>query len=421
MNAELIAVGTEIILGDIQNTHAQFLSQELAALGINVFYHTAVGDNDGRFSTILQTALSRSDLIFLTGGLGPTTDDITKETACALMEIPCTLDEEIAGRLRAFFTRLNRPMTENNLKQAMVPDGSIVLQNDWGTAPGFILEKDGKTVVLLPGPPRELRPMFTHRVKPYLEAKQQQPIFSKNVRVFGIGESALEPMITDLVESTDPTVALYAKDGEVLVRVTAKAPNRQIAEEKVDGMIALLQTRLGNAIYGIDKSSMQQVLVELLVEHGKTIATAESCTGGMLAAKITEIAGASSIFEMGEITYANRIKAKQLGVLNTTLAQHGAVSEQTACEMARGLANSSNADFAVSITGIAGPDGGTEEKPVGTVYIAVCHQNQVWCERYQLGRYQTERQYVRTLSCLNAMNMVRLTLLDPDHMKKYTL
>lgn len=421
MNAELIAVGTEIILGDIQNTHAQFLSQELAALGINVYYHTAVGDNDGRFSAILETALSRSDLIFLTGGLGPTTDDITKETACALMGIPCTLDESIAGRLRDFFARLNRPMTDNNLKQAMVPDDSVVLQNDWGTAPGFIMEKNGKTVVLLPGPPRELRPMFTYRVKPYLEAKQQKPIFSKNVRVFGIGESALEPMIPDLVQSTDPTVALYAKDGEVLVRVTAKAPDHQTAEQKVDGMISVLRERLGSAIYGVDADSMQQVLVKLLQQSCKTIATAESCTGGMLAAKITEIAGSSSVFEMGQVTYANRIKVKQLGVSEESLARHGAVSRKVAVEMAKGLAKMSGADFAVSITGIAGPGGGTEEKPVGTVYIAVCYEGKVWCERYQLGRYQTERQYVRTLSCLNAMNMVRLTLTDPDCLAKYDL
>lgn len=415
MNAELIAVGTEIILGDIQNTHAQFLSQELAALGVNVYYHTAVGDNDDRFKSILRTAIGRSDVIFLTGGLGPTTDDITKEVACELLGVPCHMDEEQRARLCAFFDRLdNVKMTENNFKQAMVPEGSTVLQNDWGTAPGFIIEKDGTTVVLLPGPPRELRPMFEFRVKPYFQARAGQPIFSKNVRVFGIGESPLEPMIADLVASTDPTVALYAKDGEVLVRVTAKGQTVADAEQKVDGMIEQLRARLTTHIYGVDKDSLQQVLVELLLEKGKTIATAESCTGGMLAEKLTEIAGCSAVFEMGQVTYANEVKTKQLGVSPQTLAEFGAVSAQTATEMARGLAKVSGADYAVAITGIAGPDGGTEEKPVGTVYIAVCHDGQVWCQRKSFGRYRTERQYIRNSACLHAMNMVRLSLIAPD-------
>ncbi len=419
MNAELIAVGTEIILGDIQNTHAQFLSQELAAVGINVYYHTAVGDNDGRFSTILNTALSRSDMIFLTGGLGPTTDDITKKVVCDLLDLPCAPDPAVVERLTAFFKRLNHPMTENNLKQALVPEGAMVLQNDWGTAPGLIIEKHNKVVVLLPGPPRELHPMFATYVRPYLQKLTAQPIFSKNVRVFGIGESALEPMLMDLVERQNPTVALYAKDGEVLVRVTAKADTLALAEELVDQVIAEMRGILGSAIYGIDKDSLHQVVVETLLSHGKTIATAESCTGGMLTEKITEIAGCSAIFKTGMITYANEVKTNQLGVLPETLEAVGAVSAEVATEMATGLARVSGADFSVAITGIAGPDGGSEEKPVGTVFVAVCHNDKVWCKQFAFGRYKTERQYIRNLSCLQALNMVRLSLIDPTTLTEY--
>lgn len=419
MNAEIISVGTEIILGDILNTHSQFLSQELAAMGINVYYQTAVGDNDGRFTQILQTALERSDVIFLTGGLGPTTDDITKETACHLLGVECHYNEEVGECIKSFFARAGRPMTENNLKQAMVPDGAVILHNSWGTAPGFIIAKENKTVVLLPGPPRELRPMFEQRVKPYFKANAKEPIVSKNVRVFGIGESALETQIEDLVLSTDPTVALYAKEGEVLIRVTAKAPSEQEAEQHIDRMIATLYDRLGSHIYGINKDSLQQVVVERLQNAHQTIATAESCTGGTLAGRITQISGSSEVFHLGVVTYANDIKHQELGVRNETLEAYGAVSEQTAAEMALGLAKKSGADYNVSITGIAGPTGAVLGKPVGTVYIAVAHRGKVWCERYNFARNQNEREYIRSLSCLNALNMVRLTLEEPTVWEKH--
>ena len=419
MNAEIISVGTEIVLGDILNTHSQFLSQELAGMGINVFYHTAVGDNDSRFTGILQTALERSDVVFLTGGLGPTTDDITKETACRLLGVPCHYDETILEGLREFFARSGRMMSENNKKQALVPDGAVVLENDWGTAPGFIIEKDRKIVVLLPGPPRELRPMFTQRVKPWLEKKTNGIIFSKNVRVFGIGESTLEEKIVDLVVSGNPTVALYAKTGEVLIRVTAKAADRDTAEELVDGMIAQLRERLGSAIYGIDAAGLHEALVQGLRQRGQTIATAESCTGGMIASRITEIPGASEVFELGLVTYANRMKESMLGVSHETLETKGAVSHDCAVQMARGLAARSGADYNVAVTGIAGPGGGTEEKPVGTVYIAVEHHGKVWCHRYQMARHRGERDYIRAQTCLNAMNMVRLTMENPSACEVY--
>ncbi|MGI5959595.1 MAG: competence/damage-inducible protein A [Massiliimalia sp.] len=419
MNAEIICVGTEIVLGDILNTHSQFLSRELAALGINVYYHTAVGDNDGRFTGILKTALERSDTVFLTGGLGPTTDDITKEVACQLLGIPCYYNETIGNGLKEWFARSGRTMTENNLKQAMIPEGAVIVENHWGTAPGLIITKGEKTVVLLPGPPRELRPMFEHGVKPYFQKRMGQPIVSHSLRVFGIGESALEAQIEDLVVSQDPTVALYAKDGEVLIRVTSKGDTTEQAEQKIQAMIRTLQERLGSRIYGVDVDSLHQVVVEELIRRGETIATAESCTGGKLAMQITQISGASQIFHMGEVTYANHIKHQQLGVSEETLQTVGAVSRETAVQMAKGLAQRSKADYNVSITGIAGPTGGTEEKPVGTVYIGVEHHGKVWCERYSLGRHRGEREYIRTLSCLNALNMVRLTMMDPKTEENY--
>lgn len=412
MNAEIISVGTEIILGDILNTHSQYLSQELAHLGINVYYQTAVGDNDKRFTSILKTAISRSDLIILTGGLGPTTDDITKEVACELLGVKCYLDENILNKIKTYFEKSGRIMSNNNTKQAMVPENSIVLENNCGTAPGFIINKDGKTVVLLPGPPRELRPMFEEKVKPYLKYNSKDVIVSKNVRVFGIGESDLEPKISKIVKQVNPTVALYAKEGEVLIRVTSKASDEKEANLLIDKTIDELYSILGNYIYGINKESLQQVLVEELIKQNKTIATAESCTGGMLASKLTQISGVSSVFNMGVVTYENWVKRDLIDVTEESLSKYGAVSQEVATEMATGLSKKSSADFSVSITGIAGPNGGSEEKPVGTVYIAVCHKQKVWCKRYNFARNKNEREYIRNLACLNAMNMIRLTLID---------
>lgn len=413
MNAEIICVGTELLLGEIVNTHAPYLSQELANLGINVYYQTVVGDNPGRFRAVLETAVERSDLILLTGGLGPTTDDLTKETAAALLGRKLFLHEPSAARIRRFFEKSGKPMTENNLKQAMLPEGALVLDNDWGTAPGMILEDDRATLILLPGPPRELHPLFETRVKPWLMARADTTIRSREVHIYGIGESALETQMADLVAGENPTVALYCKDGEVLVRVTAKAPTADEADACIDGMVETLRRRFGLLVYGVDCGSLQQVLVELLQQNGKTLATAESCTGGMLASLITEIPGSSAVFELGEVTYANRIKMQELGVSEGTLAAHGAVSAETAREMALGLLQKSGADYAVSITGIAGPTGGTAEKPVGTVYIGVAHQGRVWVTHNLFARHRGERQYIRKLSCLKALDMVRRMLLDP--------
>lgn len=413
-NAELIAVGTEIILGDIVNTHSQFLSQKLAELGINVFYHTSVGDNPGRLKRVIEQALQRSDVILFSGGLGPTEDDLTKETVCEVMGLEMHRDQAVYDSIVAYFDKIGKPMTENNKKQAIVPVGATVFYNQNGTAPGIGIQKEGKTVVLLPGPPSELIPMFQEQVYDYLSALSDGVLVSKNLRVFGIGESMVETKLGgELLNAANPTTALYAKEGQVLVRVTARASDQEEAERLVRPVVQQIKEILGTAVYGEDVNSLEEVVVAMLRAQHKTIATAESCTGGLLASAITSIPGSSEVFEFGAVTYANRIKHAVLGVPNRVIEQHGAVSEETAVAMAKGILKQSGADIGVAITGIAGPGGGTELKPVGTVYIAVASKlGESNVVRYSLARGKAdERGAIRRLSVMNALNMVRIMLL----------
>lgn len=407
MNAEILAVGTELLLGDIANTNAQFLSKELSALGIDVFFHSVVGDNQNRLKSALELAFSRSDIVITTGGLGPTYDDLTKETASELLGAKLILNEEALKRIKAFFERIGRQMVVSNEKQALLPTGCVPFQNDCGTAPGFGLKKDGKVLMMLPGPPREMTEMFSKSAKPFLAELSDSVMLSKEIRVFGIGESSCEEKIKDLTECKNPTLAPYAKSGEVLLRITAKANSLEEAENLIKPMADEVISRLKPYIYGVNVSSLQEVLVHLLLEKGKKIAVAESCTGGLLAKRITEISGASQVFECGIVAYANHIKEQILGVKSETLSQFGAVSEQTAIEMALGVKKLANSHFGVGITGIAGPNGGTEEKPVGLVFVAVVdEQNRPTVRRLMLGRGQNEREYVRYAAASNAMDMV---------------
>lgn len=407
MNAEILAVGTELLLGDIANTNAQFLSKELSALGIDVFFHSVVGDNQNRLKSALELAFSRSDIVITTGGLGPTYDDLTKETAAALLEAKLYVDEEALNRIKAFFERIGRQMVASNEKQALLPERCVPFQNDCGTAPGFGLKKDDKVLIMLPGPPREMTAMFLKSAKPFLAELSDSVMLSKEIRVFGIGESSCEEKIKDLTESKNPTLAPYAKSGEVLLRITAKANSLEEAESLIKPMADEVIKRLKPYIYGVNVSSLQEVLVNLLLEKGKKLAVAESCTGGLLAKRITEISGASQVFECGVVAYANHIKEQILGVKSETLKEFGAVSEQTAIEMALGVKKLANSHFGVGITGIAGPNGGTEEKPVGLVYVAVAdEQNHLTVRRLMLGRGQNEREYVRYAAASNALDMV---------------
>jgi len=374
MIVELISVGTEILLGNIVNTNAAYLSQQCANLGLSLYYQSVVGDNADRLRDTILTAKDRADIIILGGGLGPTKDDLTKEIAAQAMGLTLVEDEHTKERIREYLETRGFEITENNWKQALIPEGSIVVDNENGTAPGIIIEKDGKRIILLPGPPNEMIPMFAEKIYPYLDALEPGTIYSKTVKICGVGESKAETMIEDLIDAqTNPTIATYAKTGEVHLRVTAKAEDEKEAKKLVKPMVKELKNRFGSYIYTTDTDiSLEKSVVDLLRANNLTVSTVESCTGGMLSAKITDVPGASEVFKSGYVTYSNKAKRKLVGVKKSTLDKHGAVSSNVAKEMATGAAVFTKADVTVSITGIAGPDGGTEEKPVGLVYIA-CH------------------------------------------------
>lgn len=420
MNAEILAVGTEIILGDILNTNARYLSQRLSLEGINVFFHTACGDNPARLSSALDIALDRSDMVIMTGGLGPTYDDLTKETVAGKFGLPMELHQPSLERIEGFFTRMGRPMTDNNRKQAMMPRGALVFENQWGTAPACAIDEGGKIVIMLPGPPREMQPIFEASVLPYLRGMRLGTIVSSTMHVFGIGESALEDMLHPLLDGINPTVAPYAKPGEVHLRVTAKADSEAAAREMIAPVVAEIRGRLGDNVYSVDNlpgeqgGPLEQALVRLLQSRGLSVAVAESCTGGLVAGAITSVPGSSQVFGCGVVAYANEIKQALLGVSAETLASCGAVSERTAIEMARGVRRAAGASIGLSTTGIAGPDGGSEQKPVGLVYVGVSSAAGEYALRRVIGRGDAERDYVREVAVLTALDCARRLVLSGD-------
>ena len=404
MNAEILCVGTEVLIGDIVNTNAAYLGKHLSEAGINVYHHTVCGDNRERLAACLDIALSRSDLVITTGGLGPTYDDITKEIIAEKLGLPLAEHPEILARLTAYFAASGRVMTENNKKQALIPAGAHIFENRFGTADGIGVQKDGKTVILLPGPPREMQPMFEHEVLPYLAGKTDHVLVSSNVNIFGMGESSVESRLAGLMkDAVNPTVAPYINNGEVRLRVTACAPDADAARAKIQPVVAQIQAALGSVVYGVDEPSIESVLVRELTEQGKTVAFAESCTGGLISKRLTDVPGASAVFGYGFCTYANQAKMKLLGVKAETLDAYGAVSPQTAEEMAAGAKHVSGADIAISVTGIAGPGGGTEEKPVGLVYMGVASDAGVTVKKLLLARHKGhDRDFVRTLTATHA-------------------
>ncbi|MBQ2766355.1 MAG: competence/damage-inducible protein A [Clostridia bacterium] len=412
--AEVLSVGTELLLGDIVNTDAAYISRGLAALGINQYHQGVVGDNPERLREALEFALSRSDLVILTGGLGPTYDDLTKETAASLMGRAMYLHEESFERMRARFESRGLTMTENNKKQAVMPEGAVVFKNDYGTAPGLAIEDEakGKIIILLPGPPRELEPMFDEQVVPYLKKLSDHVLLSKTVNIFGMGESKVETVLKDLMlESTNPTLAPYAKDGEVLLRVTAAGASEDECAAMCDDMIEKIRkTEVGEYIYGVDAGSLEAALVNELLRLGKTISAAESCTGGYVAKRITNVSGSSSVLDGSIVTYANRVKEQFVNVAHETLERHGAVSRETAIEMARGVRKLFGADIGISTTGVAGPTGGTPEKPVGRVYVGVSYGEYEEVRELNLGERAT-REYIRYVSASNALDLARRALL----------
>lgn len=411
MDFEIIAVGTELLLGQIVNSNAQYISQKISELGGNLFYQTVVGDNPQRLKKALEIASARADIIITTGGLGPTGDDLTKETVAEFCGRKCVPDEESWQRILDRLEGQGLPVPENNRKQAEMPEGCIILPNANGTAPGAVIEEGEKTYIILPGPPSEMAPMFREQVYPYLEKRSDCVIYSKTLRVFGIGESAAEEKLRFLMETqTNPTLAPYAKLGEVTLRLTAKAKEREEAEKMLEPLEKQVRDILGDVVYAEgEENSLQQTLVKLLLEKGKKIAAAESCTGGMLAELITSVPGASGCLDCSMVTYSNEQKQKLLGVSAETLEKYGAVSEQTALEMSKGIRERSGADIGIGITGVAGPGGGTEEKPVGLVYVGICTEQIHRAFRY---RFIGSRNAVRTRTCMNAMDLARRSLLD---------
>ena len=402
-NAEILCVGTEILIGDIVNTNAAYISEKLALMGISQYYQAAIGDNPKRLKKAITGALERCDLLIMSGGLGPTYDDLTKETAAQCMGRELVLNEEALRRMKEIFSFRGRVMTKNNEKQAYIPTGSTVFQNDAGTAPGCAIEdfERGKIIVMLPGPPFEMKKMFSEQVMPYLQKFTDRHFVSKNVNIFGMGESEVEMRLKDLMQnSINPSIAPYCGDGEVRLRVTASAKTEKECETLVEGAIEQIRSsEVAPYIYGID-TTLAQAVVEKYAKCGKTLAIAESCTGGLISKRITDVSGSSQILGYGCVTYANEAKIKLLSVKADTLEKYGAVSEQTATEMAIGVRALSGADVGIATTGIAGPGGGSAEKPVGLVYLGVASEKSVRVLRLML---KGDRDRVRILASSNAL------------------
>lgn len=413
MIVELISVGTEILLGNIVNTNAAYLAEKCAALGMSNYYQITVGDNEERLSEALKAAFSRSDIVILTGGLGPTEDDLTKEVTARVLNRRLVEDKESRSRIEEYFKyRDKKDITDNNWKQALIIEDCLVVGNNNGTAPGIISKtEDGKSVILLPGPPGEMIPMFEESIEPYLKGLSRHILYSDMVKICGIGESKAETMIRDMIDAqTNPTIAPYAKNGEVHLRVTALAATKEEGRGLTAPIVEELKKRFGNHVYTTEERvTIEDAVIGLLAEYGLTLSTAESCSGGLLAGRLVNVSGASAVFEEGFITYSNTAKMKYLKVSEDTLKNFGAVSKETAEEMARGAAKASGSRAALSVTGIAGPEGGTEKKPVGLVYIGCYFDGKTEVREYH---FKGNRQKVREYTVISALDFLRTTILD---------
>lgn len=409
MKAEIITVGTEILLGDIVNTNSQFLAKELASIGVEVYYQETVGDNETRLLNLLEEAFKRSDIVITTGGLGPTNDDITKEIAAKYFNQELVFYSDIWENIKYYFEKLGLKPTENNKKQAYFPKDCIILDNPNGTAPGVILKKENKMIILLPGPPKEMIPMFNNSVKSYLQSLTDYKLVSKTLRFIGIGESELEEKLIDIINSqSNPTIAPYAKENEVTLRITAKSKDYEKANDLIKSIEDKIKDRVGKYIYGYDDSTLEETVAKLLVKNNMTIAVSESCTGGMVSSKLIDYPGISQSFIEGCVTYSNEAKMNRLGVKKETLDKYGAVSSETAIEMAVGIAKNLNTNIGLSTTGVAGPGGGTDEKPVGLVYIGIYINGDVKVKKCN---FSGSRDKIRSRATNEALNLLRLELL----------
>ena len=407
--AEIIAVGTELLLGNVANTDAQFLSEKLAAAGVDVLYHTAVGDNPARLTEVIEIARRRCDLLIFTGGLGPTYDDLTKDVVCKAFGVELTFRPEIARALEERFDRLfHAPMPKCNLQQAYQPEGCTILPNAVGSAPGTLFESGGVTVVLLPGVPRECEYLTEHELVPWLLARHEGAIVSHDLRIFGLTEPQVQERLADVMnEAVNPSLAPYAKTGEVMLRLTAKADTPEACEERMAPLFWDVRSRLGEFLYGVDVASLEERVLQLLKKEGLTFSAAESCTGGLIAKRITDLPGASAVFLGGVVSYTNGVKAAALGVPEELLARYGAVSEPVARAMARGVRALTGSDLAVSVTGVAGPDKDDRGNDVGTVFVALATAEETFVRRLALG---TGRSRIRTIAAHHAFDMIRRCL-----------
>ena len=405
--AEIIAVGTELLLGNIVNTNARDISQALSAVGVNVFWHTVVGDNPQRLKEALDVARKRADVIITTGGLGPTYDDLTKQTICEAFGKPLVLHQDILDDLKVFFEKnAHRKMPENNIQQAELPEGCTVFDNPVGTAPGCAFEAGGVHVLMLPGPPFEMLTMLKNHVLPYLRGLSDEVIVSHDIMTFGLGESPMEELMREKMSRMEnPSLATYAKPSEVRLRATAKAESAEAAEAMLAPVVKDVTDFLGDYVYGVDVSSLEETCFRLLKEKNLTLATAESCTGGRVAERITALPGVSAVYRGGVVSYWTSVKADVLGVPQETLDAHGAVSEETARAMAEGARRVTGADIAVSVTGVAGPDPDERGVAVGIVYIGLATPDGTFCRPLDLGKRRRDR--IQDLSSNHALDVVR--------------
>ncbi len=411
MTAELIFVGTELLLGNILNTNAKYLSEQFASLGIDCYYQTVVGDNAGRLKETFLNAWNRSDIVILSGGLGPTEDDLTKETVSEALDIPLVFDSEAMNHIRELFAKRSEEAPASNEKQAYVPKGCKVLYNENGTAPGVIIEKNDKIAILLPGPERELVPMFEDSVKGYLKDISDSVIVSRCVKMCGISESIVGEKIKDLTQNGgNPTVATYAGCGEVHIRITAKASTEKDAGKLIKPVVRELKNRFGAYIYTTDNDvTLEKAVVDLLLANHLTVSTVESCTGGLVAGRLINVPGVSEVLKLCYVTYSNKAKRKLLGIKKGVLEKHTAVSREVCEEMLKGAMLINKADVVVSVTGLAGPDGGTEEKPVGLVYLGCSVKGKITVEKHY---FSGNRAKIRESAVAYSLILLRRCILE---------
>jgi len=408
MRAEIISVGNELIFGDTLNTNAHYITRRLTEIGIEVLYHTSVKDDIEMLESVINIGLNRVDLLVFTGGLGPTYDDLTKEAVCKALGLKLIENEELKSTIENYFKINNRKMTSNNIKQALIPEGAKYLPNDIGTAPGIFIEHDKKILVLLPGPPKEMKIMFNKYVVPLI--KQDYIIKEKTLKTIDIGESHVETLLKDIInDSKDVYIATYAKEGIVDIRVVAKGNNKDKVEEALNKAMRKIETKISDYIYSHEDESIEEVVFKMLKERKMKIAFCESCTGGLITSKFTRIPGVSEVFDRAFVTYSNISKMEELNVSKETLEKFGAVSEETALEMAQGLLEKTKVDIALSVTGIAGPSGGSEKKPVGLVYIGICSNNS---SKVIKSKFPGDRISIQNRTYLKAFNELRKFILD---------